>query len=184
MKKLATLLVAAGFILPLTYNAAEAAPSKAKTVAKKKSTVRRTSRTSARTKAQKPAILSVEGMVPDRYHCEMGKTFTLYRYPHDNSSVILEWAGTRQQMHRVQTRTGAERFETNAKLTYIGVSNLTQLIDFKQGKPVLNDCRNEEQNRVQHELDMKKAEEKAAKAQGVQQKQEPPKKKKKSWWPF
>lgn len=183
MKKLATLLVAAGFILPLTYNAAEAAPSKTRTVAKKKTTVRRTSRTSARTKAQKPTILSVEGMVPDRYHCEMGKTFTLYRYPNNNSSAILDWAGTRQQMHRVETRTGSERFETNSKLTYIGVTNLTQLIDFQRGKPVLTECRNAEQKQVQAELDRQKAEGKTAKNQSVRPKQET-KKKKKSWWPF
>ncbi len=181
-KKLATLFIAAGIILPLAYSPAEAAPSKA--TAKKKTTTRKTTRTRARNKSHAPALLSVEGMTPDRYHCEMGKSFTLYRYPHDSSTVILDWAGTRQQMHRVQTRTGAERYETNAKLTFIGVSNLTQLIDFKQGKPVLNECRNDEQNRVQHELDMKKADERMAKTQQQQEPVEAPKKKKKSWWPF
>ena len=181
-KKLATIFIAAGIILPLAYSPAEAAPAKA--TAKKKATKRITTKSRVRNKSHAPALLSVEGMTPDHYHCEMGKTFTLYRYPHDSSTVILDWAGTRQQMHRVQTRTGAERYETNAKLTYIGVSNLTQLIDFKQSKPILSECRNEEQNRVQHELDMKKAGEKYAKVQQQQEQAEAPKKKKKSWWPF
>ncbi|MBR7069665.1 MAG: hypothetical protein IKI30_04370 [Oxalobacter sp.] len=181
MKKLATLLVAAGFILPLTYHVAEAAPSK--TSIKKRAPVRKTTNRPARTKVQAPAVLSVEGMVADRYHCEMGKAFTLYRYPDNRNSVILDWAGKRQRMHNVPTKTGAERYETDARLTYIGVSNLTQLIDFKQGKPVLTECRNTEQKRVQAELDQKKAEEKA----GITQKdktQQTQKKKKKSWWPF
>jgi len=182
MKKLATLLVAASFILPMTHSVAQAAPSKVKKTFKKRSYSRKTNRLSAKKKAQKPALLSTEGMTPDRFHCEMGKTFTLYRYPGDGNSAILDWAGTRRKMHRVPSKIGAERFETDAKLTYIGVSNLTQLIDFKQGKPVLTECRNAEQNLVQNELDQKKAEEKLAKNQPVQAKKET--KKKKGFWPF
>lgn len=184
MKKLATLLVAAGIVLPMTCHTAQAAPAKAQTAAKKKATVRKSTKTSIRKKqAKAPVAPSTEGMIADRYHCEMGKSFTLYRYPDNKDAVILDWAGTKQQMHRVQTRTGSERFETNSKLTYIGVSNLTQLIDFQQGKPVLTECRNVEQKQVQAELDRKKAEEKTAKTQTAQQKQET-KKKKKSFWPF
>ena len=181
MKKLATLLVAAGFILPLTCHVAEAAPSK--TSIQKRAPVRKTTKKPVKAKTQAPAVLSVEGMVADRYHCEMGKAFTLYRYPDNRNSVILDWAGKRQRMHNVPTKTGAERYETDAKLTYIGVSNLTQLIDFKQGKPVLTECRNAEQKRVQAELDQKKADEKV----GITQKdktQQTQKKKKKSRWPF
>ncbi|MGN0918565.1 MAG: hypothetical protein ACI4NO_05425 [Oxalobacter sp.] len=181
MKKLATFLAAAGIILPMTYYTAQAAPAKAQTAAKKKATVRKSAKTSIRkNQAKAPASLSTEGMIADRYHCEMGKSFTLYRYPDNKNAVILDWAGTKQQMHRVQTRTGSERFETNSKLTYIGVTNLTQLIDFQRGKPVLTECRNAEQKQVQAELDRKKAE---AKTQTAQQKQET-KKKKKSFWPF
>ncbi len=183
-KKLAVILVATSFLLPLTYSVARATPSKTKTTIKRKATTRKTARASTKTKKQKPVIPSVEGMIADRYHCEMGKTFTLYRDPNDNQSVILEWAGTRQQMHKIATKTGAERFETDAKLTYIGVSNLSHLIDFKRGKPILSECRNDKQNRIQHELDQKKAEKKATKTQVTQPKQAQKPAKKRSFWPF
>ncbi len=180
-KKLATLLVAAGVILPMVYSTAQAAPAKSKATVKRKTPVRKTTKNPVKTQT---SAISTEGMIADHYQCEMGKSFTLYRYHDNRDAVILDWAGKKQQMHKVPAKSGAERFETDAKLTYIGVSNLTQLIDFKQGKPVLTECRNSEQRQVQAELDRKKAEGKTAQTQKNNTQQTPEKKKKKSFWPF
>lgn len=87
----------------------------------------------------------IAGMEPDRYDCEMGKSFTLYRNPGDEDHVILDLNGKRLAMHRTLSKIGAERFETDSKVTFIGVANLTQLIDFKQRRPILNECLNEQQ---------------------------------------
>ena len=96
-------------------------------------------------------------MYADKYYCEMGKNFTLYRYPDNKDSVILDWAGTKRPMYKKESVTHAERYETTAKLTFIGAANLTQLIDFKAGKPVLTECRNNEQMKIQAEMNKKKA---------------------------
>ena len=157
-KKLATLLVAAGLVLPMTYGAAQAAPAKAK--AKSVRTIKNRGPVNKAPVAA-PAANSTAGLYADRYYCEMGKSFTLYRDPDDKSYAILDHAGTKQRMYRVSSVTNAERFETNAKLTYIGAANLTQLIDFKNGKPILTECRNAEQQRFQAEMNRQKAEERA-----------------------
>lgn len=154
-KKLATLLVAAGLVLPMAYGAAQAAPVKAK--AKTVRTIRNRA-PMRKAPVATPVANSTAGMYADRYYCEMGKSFTLYRDQDDRSYAILDYAGSRHRMYRVHSVTNAERFETNKKLTFIGAANLTQLIDFKNGRPVLTECRNTEQRKVQADLDRQKAE--------------------------
>lgn len=152
-KKLATLLVAAGLVLPMAYGAAQAAPVRAK--AKTVKTIKNRTPVKKATVAA-PAVNSTAGLYADRYQCEMGRSFTLYRNPNDSSYAIIDHAGSKQRMHRVTSVTNAERFETNAKLTFIAAANLAQLIDFKNSRPVLTECRNAEQRRIQAELNKQK----------------------------
>ncbi len=148
-KKLAFLLVAASIMLPATFITTQAAPIKASRI--HKSRIKKTK------SVDTPAKISTSGMYADKYYCEMGKNFTLYRYPDNKDSVILDWAGTKRPMYKKESVTHAERYETTAKLTFIGAANLTQLIDFKAGKPVLTECRNNEQMKIQAEMNKKKA---------------------------
>lgn len=102
--------------------------------------------------------------VTTQYNCTDGTHFTITRNAKTPNKATLNRQGQSYEMTKVATRTGSDKLQHSSGLTYIGVSNMSQLVNFKQGKNISNECRSAEQVAVQQELDAKRKEEAAAKA--------------------
>ncbi len=105
--------------------------------------------------------------VTTQYNCTDGTNFSITRNPKTPNSATLHRQGKTYQMTKVPTKTGADRLEHTSGITYIGVSNLSQLVNFKQGKNIASECRSTEQIKIQQELDAKKRKEAAIKAENA-----------------
>lgn len=108
---------------------------------------------------------TASGPVTTQYDCTDGTHFTITRNAKTPNQAILNRQGQTYEMTKVATRTGSDKLQHSSGLTYIGVSNMSSLVNFKQGKNISSECRSEEQVQIQKELDEKRKQEAAAKAE-------------------
>jgi membrane-bound inhibitor of C-type lysozyme len=80
------------------------------------------------------------------YACELNNKLTIYTNEGDDAHIALRWKDRLQQLDRVGTTTGAQRFE-NVKtgLIWIGIPAKGMLLDSKQNRQLANECKNAEQ---------------------------------------
>lgn len=131
--------------------------------------------TSSSTSAKKNVA---SGPQTTHYDCTNGASFSVTRDSKTPNKAILTLNAKQYEMKKVPKASGIDRLEHSSGLTYIGATNMSSLINFKQGKNYGAECRSAEQNAIQKELDAKAKEEKAAKAaKAAQTKQTTPVKK-------
>jgi hypothetical protein len=149
MKTLAplTLLLAALAFGPAWASShGTAAPTKA---APKKAAGKADARKKAQAKGKDEKAVNVADMQATPYDCDLGAKLTIYTRPDDNQQIALRWNKRMHQMTRMQTSTGADRFEnTVSGLVWIGIPAKGMLLDSKKGRQLANECRNEEQKKV------------------------------------
>ncbi|MBS7328418.1 MAG: hypothetical protein KIG68_06685 [Oxalobacter sp.] len=90
--------------------------------------------------------------ITEQFKCDDGNRFTLTHTPGTSAPATLTWQGKTYEMVGIKTKTGAERYEHPSGMTYIGAANSSMLIDRKQGKLIVQDCRNPSQEKTQKNL--------------------------------
>ena len=90
--------------------------------------------------------------ITEQFQCDDGNRFTLTHTPSSSIPATLIWQGKTYEMASIKTTTGAERYEHPSGMTYIGAANSSMLIDRKQGKLIVQDCRNPSQAKIQKDL--------------------------------
>ena len=86
------------------------------------------------------------GSVSIEYKCELGNHVTIFENAADDQHVALRWNKRLVRLKRVDTTTGAHRFENRRHgLVWIGIPAKGILLDSKKGQQLANDCKNPEQ---------------------------------------
>ena len=93
--------------------------------------------------------------VTEQFLCDDGSHFILTHTPGTSGPATLTWQGKRYEMAYIKTRTGAERYEHPSGIAYIGAANSSMLIDRKQGRLIVQDCRTPSQAKIHAELKAK-----------------------------
>lgn len=84
------------------------------------------------------------------FNCELGNKVTVYHNVEDNDHIALRWKKRLHRLTRVETTTGAQRFENkNYGLIWIGIPVKAMLLDSKQNRQLANECRNAEQDQAE-----------------------------------
>jgi hypothetical protein len=104
-------------------------------------------------KAVAPAVVDEEEAEPDiggttvvEYQCELGNKITIFTNNDDDKHIALKWGKRLHRLVRVDTTTGANRFENHHYgLVWIGIPAKGMLLDSKNGHQLANDCKNAEQ---------------------------------------
>lgn len=80
------------------------------------------------------------------FHCELGNKLTIYRNTDDDQHIALRWQQRLHRLARVDTSTGAQRFENHKYgLVWIGIPAKGMLLDSKKGRQLANECKTAEQ---------------------------------------
>ena len=78
------------------------------------------------------------------YKCELGNSLTMYTNPEDASHVAMRWKKRLYRLTKVDTTTGAVRFENRkAGLIWIGIPAKGLLLDSHKGQQLANECKTE-----------------------------------------
>lgn len=76
------------------------------------------------------------------YKCELGNSLTMYTNAEDAHHVAMRWKSRIYRLTRVETSTGANRFENQkAGLVFIGIPAKGMLLDSHKGKQLANECK-------------------------------------------
>ncbi|MFZ6644160.1 hypothetical protein ACO0LO_00455 [Undibacterium sp. TJN25] len=102
--------------------------------------------------AEAPAAQDEDDMEPDvgqsvtfEYKCELGNFITLYTNVDDEKHVAMRWKKRLYRLTRVDTTTGAKRFENKkAGLVWIGIPAKGMLLDSIRGQQLANECKTPE----------------------------------------
>lgn len=115
-----------------------------------------TSKTKAVTKANKiaatPQVVDEDDVEPNiqqsnafEYKCELGNSLTLYTNTDDNQHVAMRWKKRLYRMTRIETSTGANRFENHkAGFVFIGIPAKGLLLDSRKAQQLANECKTPE----------------------------------------
>lgn len=156
MNKLTILILCAVMGGHAVQAAAQTAPSaKASTEKPKKKAAKKTTKqkSAAAAAAATQTGLDEEEREPDiaastsiEYSCELGNKVTIYTNADDNKHIGMRWKTRLMRLTRVDTTTGANRFE-NRRLGYVwlGIPAKGILLDSKKGQQLANECKNAEQ---------------------------------------
>lgn len=157
MNKLTILILCAVMGGHAVQAAAQTAPSaKASTEKPKKKAAKKTTKQKSAAAAAAAATqtgLDEEEREPDiaastsiEYSCELGNKVTIYTNADDNKHIGMRWKTRLMRLTRVDTTTGANRFE-NRRLGYVwlGIPAKGILLDSKKGQQLANECKNAEQ---------------------------------------
>ncbi len=86
------------------------------------------------------------------YQCELGVKLTVFQNVDDDKHIALKWGKRIHQMDRVDTTTGANRFENkHYGLVWIGIPTKGILLDSKSGHQLANECKTAEQRMASDE---------------------------------
>lgn len=88
----------------------------------------------------------VQGSLNEEYKCELGNSLTLYKNQDDPQHVAMRWKKRLYRLTRVDTTTGASRFENQKSgFIWIGIPAKGLLLDSKHGQQLANECKNTQQ---------------------------------------
>tara|TARA_R110001599_G_scaffold64023_3_gene178466 strand:+ start:35828 stop:36298 length:471 start_codon:yes stop_codon:yes gene_type:complete len=83
------------------------------------------------------------------FNCELGNKITTYINPEDKKHLAIRWKNKLHRLHRVDTSTGANRFENNKYgLVWIDIPAKAMLLDSNKGQQLANECRDPEQAKL------------------------------------
>ncbi len=105
----------------------------------------------AQTTAKTSTAIAMEedDLVPDLNHsttndykCELNDSFTIYTNSDDDAHVALRWKSKLYRLKRIETTTGANRFENKkAGLVWINIPSKSMLLDSRHGQQLANECK-------------------------------------------
>jgi hypothetical protein len=76
------------------------------------------------------------------YKCELGNSLTMYTNSNDNQHIAMRWKKRLYRMTRIDTTTGANRFENRkAGFIFIGIPSKGLLLDSHRGHQLANECK-------------------------------------------
>ncbi|MBR7798642.1 hypothetical protein [Undibacterium fentianense] len=128
----------------VTANAAEGAASP------KKSSIAGKAKSSKHAKADAKASEidniepepSIEQSDDTEYKCELGNSLVMYAHPEDNQSIAMRWKNRLYKLTRVETSTGAHRYENQkVGLLWINIPSKGMLLDSRRGHQLANECK-------------------------------------------
>ncbi len=112
------------------------------------------SKTKASAKTAKPAAAQAADKENDEpepdiqqhnsfeYKCELGNSVTMYVNPADSDHVAMRWKKRLYRLSKVDTTTGAVRFENSKSgLVWIGIPTKGLLLDSHKGQQLANECK-------------------------------------------
>ena len=86
------------------------------------------------------------GSTVTEYRCELGNKLTIYRNADDDKHIALRWIKRLYRLRRVDTSTGAHRFENRKYgLVWINIPAKGMLLDSIKGNQLANECKSPEQ---------------------------------------
>jgi hypothetical protein len=138
-----------GTIMAPAFAQDAAASTSASKPAAKKATKKKTSKKAAAA----PKVVDEDEKEPDvvgstvtDYQCELGNKITIFQNKDDANHIALKWGKRLHRMDRVDTTTGANRFENrHYGLVWIGIPAKGMLLDSRAGHQLANDCKDAEQ---------------------------------------
>ncbi|WP_423708168.1 hypothetical protein [Undibacterium sp. WLX3042] len=138
--RIAGLVFAAGFIFSPLAAHAEIAKNKAKVSSK-------ASKTSTHAaKDEEEAEPDVQLHASTDYKCELGNSLTMYSNADDPQHIAMRWKKRLYRLSRVETTTGANRFENSkAGFVWIGIPAKGLLLDSRKGLQLANECKTQQQ---------------------------------------
>ena len=87
-------------------------------------------------------IPDIKDGTADEYKCELNDTLTIYTNGDDNQHIALRWKNKLYRLRRIETTTGAHRFENKkAGLVWIGIPTKGMLLDSRHGQQLANECK-------------------------------------------
>lgn len=88
----------------------------------------------------------VAGTTAMEYQCELGSKLTVFKNNNDNKHIALKWGKRLHRMERIDTTTGANRFENrHYGLVWIDIPAKGILLNAKTGHQLANECKTVEQ---------------------------------------
>ena len=88
----------------------------------------------------------VAGTTVFDYQCELGARITVFQNNDNDNHVAIKWGKRIHQLDRVDTSTGANRFENkHYGLIWIAIPSKGMLLDSKTGHQLANECRTADQ---------------------------------------
>lgn len=86
-------------------------------------------------------VPDISASTTNEYKCELNDALTIYTNQIDDNRVALRWKNKLYGMKRVETTTGANRFENKkAGLVWIGIPTKGMLLDSIRGQQLTNEC--------------------------------------------
>ena len=80
------------------------------------------------------------------YNCALGDKVTIFSNASDEKHIALRWNKRLMRLARVETTTGAHRFENRRQgIVWIGIPAKGILLDSKKGQQLANECKSAEQ---------------------------------------
>ena len=80
------------------------------------------------------------------YNCALGDKVTIFSNAADDKHIALRWNKRLLRLTRVETTTGANRFENRRQgIVWIGIPAKGILLDSKKGQQLANECKSVEQ---------------------------------------
>ncbi len=147
MKHILSILLATALTTGMQHAQAQAAePAQPKKIKKTQNKKKAAAPETSTTPDEDDLAPDITGSFGTDFQCELGNKLTIYRNANDDKHVALRWKKRLHRLTRVDTSTGAERFE-NRKfgLIWIGIPAKGMLLDSKKGQQLANECRNTEQ---------------------------------------
>lgn len=152
---LAALFAAAG-ISTAQAETTPAKPAAKKATPKKKAPAKKAAAAAAAAPAAKMPFSSdaedddsepeLGGTLSADFNCELGQKLTIWKNEADDKHIAIRWNKKINRLTRVDTTTGANRFENRkVGLVWIGIPAKGLLLDSKKGQQLANECKNAEQ---------------------------------------
>ena len=80
------------------------------------------------------------------YNCALGDKVTIVSNAEDDKHIALRWNKRLMRLTRVETTTGAHRFENRRQgMVWIGIPAKGILLDSRKGQQLANECKSAEQ---------------------------------------
>jgi hypothetical protein len=90
--------------------------------------------------------MNIESSIVTHFDCELGNKITTYYNQGDEKYLALRWKDKIHRLRRVDTTTGANRFENRKYgLLWINIPSKAMLLDSKKGLQLANECRDPDQ---------------------------------------
>ncbi|MFZ6817726.1 hypothetical protein [Undibacterium sp. Ji22W] len=85
---------------------------------------------------------NIDQSADTEYKCELGNSLVMYAHPEDNQSLAMRWRNRLYKLTRVETSTGAHRFENQkVGLVWINIPSKGMLLDSRRGNQLANECK-------------------------------------------